>query len=85
MSVEEELKEINKKMLIANVLGAPGTILFGLGLYGKFGAQGSAFIELLNNETVVYGCLAVGGFIMLLEAVYMVSLLRRRARLAQRQ
>jgi len=81
----EELKQISRKIVMANIFGVPSSILLGLGFYGKFAAQGDAFIDILNNQDVVHGCLAIGGVIMLLEIFYIISLSRRRAKLLQRQ
>jgi len=81
----EELQHLQKKVLIFNILGAPGAILFGLGLYGLFGANGDAFIPILNNINVVYGFLAVGAIIMIWEFVVIIPLLKRRSEIANKE
>ena len=80
---EEELQYINKKIVMINLLATPGAILLGLGLYGLFGAQGNAFIDILNNQNVVYGCLVVGAVIMLWEFVAVIRLLIRKSEITK--
>lgn len=76
-SKEEEQKYIQKKMLAASLLGAPGTILLGLGLYGKFDANGEAFVSVLNNPAYVNGFIVLGGVIMIWEFVVVFRLAKR--------
>ena len=45
-TTEEELQYINKKIVMINLFASPGAILLGLGLYGLFGAQWNAFIDM---------------------------------------
>jgi len=45
LSAEEKVKQLKKLAL----LDIPGSILIGLGLYGKFAANGHAFHPFLNN------------------------------------
>ena len=42
-SKEYELAQIQKKISLTSVIETPGVAMFGLGLYGKFGAKGNAF------------------------------------------
>ncbi len=82
-NTEEELKDLQKKMIMFNMLGAPGAILFALGLYGLFGAEGDAFIPILNNLNIVYGCLGIGAIIMVWEFLAIIPLIKRRAEIAK--
>ena len=78
---EQELKQIQKKLVLVNLIDAPGAILAGLGLYGVFGADGDAFIDLLNDRGIAYGAIIVGGMIMLWSILKMFPLLKRKAEL----
>ena len=49
MNKEQRLKEIDREIVKVGIIDAPGTILVGLGLYGKFAARGEAFHPLLNE------------------------------------
>ena len=82
-NTEEELQHLHKKIVMFNILGTPGAILFGLGLYGLFGAKGNAFIPILNNLEIVYGCIAIGVIIMIWEFIAIFPLLRRRSEIAK--
>ena len=84
-NTEEELKHIQKKIVIYNIIGAPGAILLGLGLYGLFGAQGNAFIPILNNLDVVYGFITTGAIIMIWEFLATIPLLKRKAEIAKKR
>ena len=81
MNPEQRIKEIQKEIVKVSVLESPGAILLGLGLYGKFAAQGDAFLPILNSETVVHVLLGLGVAIMLWGATRIMSLVREMARL----
>ncbi|NVK38383.1 MAG: hypothetical protein HWE18_10685 [Gammaproteobacteria bacterium] len=55
---------IAKEMQKIGIMDTPGAILVGLGLYGKFGANGNAFHPLLNDPSIINTMLVVGGSIM---------------------
>ena len=82
---EEELKHIQKKLLITNIIGVPGAILVGLGLYGKFGANGDAFISILNDQNYVHGFIVAGGIIMIWEFFTMIPLTKRKTELMNKE
>ncbi len=84
-NTEEESQHLQKKIIIYNILGAPGAILLGLGLYGLFGAQGDAFIPILNNLNVVYGFIAVGAIIMIWEFAMTIPLLKRKSEIVKEE
>lgn len=60
---EQRIAEIEKELLKVSIIDAPGVLMLGLGLYGKFGADGNAFHPLLNNPDVYHGLLVVGAAI----------------------
>lgn len=80
-SKEYELAQIQKKISLTSVIETPGVVMFGLGLYGKFGAKGNAFHPLLNDVEIVNGMLLVGGVIMVWGFVRIMSLLKEQRRL----
>ena len=82
---EEELKHLQKKLLIKNIISTPGAILFGLGLYGKFGANGDAFISILNNQNYAHGFIVIGGIIMIWEIFTMILLIKRKSVLMKKE
>ncbi len=82
-NTEEEIQHLHKKIIMFNILGFPGPVLFGLGLYGLFGAEGNAFIPMLNNLNIVYSCIAIGAIIMIWEFIAIIPLLKRRSEIAR--
>lgn len=64
MNREEKIKQINKKRLMVNIIDMPGTMMFGLGLYGKFAVNGDAFVSWLNDGRIVDFLLVAGALIM---------------------
>lgn len=81
MNKEQRLKEIDREIVKVGIIDAPGTILVGLGLYGKFAAPGEAFHPLLNDVSAVNLMLVVGGAIMIWGAYKVFSLSREKMRL----
>lgn len=57
--------------------------MFGLGLYGKFAANGDAFVHWLNDGTVVNFLLVFGALIMAGGGYRIFTLVRKKARLRQ--
>ena len=80
---KEQLKNVKLQIVKINILGVPGAILLGLGLYGMFAANGNAFHPLLNDMNVVYGCLAVGGAIEVWQFIMVLPLLKKLLQIPQ--
>ncbi len=80
---EDEIQRIEKRIIVISILETPGAILLGLGLYGLFGADGDAFIEILNYREIAFAATIVGGAIMLWSIIAIIPLLKRKAQLAQ--
>ncbi|WP_233079844.1 hypothetical protein [Rheinheimera soli] len=83
--MEEELNSIRKELIRTQIIGAPGMILVGLGLYGAFGAKGNAFHPFLNDLNNCYTILAVGGAIAVWEAIKVAQLTKRQSKLNKQQ
>ena len=78
---EIELKNIRKKIIMTQLIGAPGAIFIGLALYAIFGANGDAFHPLLNDESIVNSLLIVGVAIELWQFYIIVPLFKKQAKL----
>jgi hypothetical protein len=76
-----ELRQIQRNLLITIIIDTPGTILVGLGLYGVFGADGDAFLNILNDQNIAYGAIVLGGAIMIWSFVRVLSLLQKKAKI----
>lgn len=83
MNIEKRMKEIDKKILMVGIIDLPGTIMFGLGLYAKFAANGNAFIPLLNDQRVADALLVIGAVIMAWGGYQVFILGREKARLGR--
>ncbi len=80
---EAELKSIKKKIVKTQIIGAPGAIFIGLGLYGIFGANGNAFHPLLNDKSIVNSLLIVGVAIELWQIYIIIPLFKKQAKLVR--
>ena len=78
MSKEERLNEIQKEIIKVNIIDAPACILVGLGLYGKFGANGDAFHPLLNDASTTTWMLILGGAVCVWSAFKIFSLAKEK-------
>ena len=82
---KNDLKEVQKQIIIANVLGAPGAILIGVALYSIFGAKGEPLHPALANTETVYSMLFIGVVIQIWELTKVIPLLKRKAKLQKEQ
>ena len=78
---EDELNILKKKIVKTQIIGAPGAILLGLGLYGMFGANGGAFHPLLNDKSIVNSLLIVGVAIELWQLYVLIPLFKKQSKL----
>jgi len=60
----EAIKTLKRDLIKTQLIEFPGFVLVGLGLYGKFGAKGNAFLPILNDQSVVNIMLAIGAVTM---------------------
>jgi hypothetical protein len=70
---------INQSIIMFGAIDAIGTVLLGLGLYGKFGARGDAFHPLLNDPAVVNTLIVVGAILMPLGGFKLMTLIKQKA------
>ena len=54
---------LRKRLRRESIIGLPGPILVGLGVYGKY-SMGEAFHPLLDNDAVTTGMVVAGAIIM---------------------
>ncbi|MBE9564988.1 MAG: hypothetical protein IMF17_07055 [Proteobacteria bacterium] len=80
----EKLIQINKKIVLTQVIGTPGAILLGLGIYGMFGANGDAFHPLLNDEIFVKNILIIGAAIEIWQFYVLIPLFKKRSEIMQK-
>ena len=78
-ALNEKLVQINKKVVITQLIGTPGAILLGLGIYGMFGANGDAFHPLLNDEIFVKNILIIGAAIEIWQLYVLIPLFKKRS------
>ena len=76
-SSKEEIKQNQRELFMLIIIDSLAVIFVGLGLYAVFGANGNAFLDILNNKSVAYGLIAVGGVVT--AWCHLKMALRRRA------
>lgn len=80
-SDNEELKRTRKQINKIQIMGVPGAILIGLGLFGIFEASTNGPLSILSNKKVTYGILAVGIASEVWLSFVVIPLLKKHARL----
>lgn len=80
INTNDEVSRINNELIKTQLIGAPGMVMVGLGLYG-IGAKGEAFHPLLNNMAVSLPLLAVGTVIAIWVTRKVGALSKRRMQL----
>lgn len=83
MNREDEVKKLDKRISRIRMLGTPGAVFIGLGLYGVFGASGDAFHPYLNNQAVVNGLLIAGFAIEVWSVSRLIPMWRKRRELTR--
>jgi len=81
VDAEKRIKEIEKEIVKAGIIDAPGGILVGFGVYAKFVANGDAFLSFLNNQTNVNIMLVIGASLMAWGAYKFITLSLEKNRL----
>ena len=75
--LEAELVAVKKSLLMTQLIGVPGAIMLGLGIYGSF-VEGEKFHPFLDNPTYCYGLLAAGIVISMWEGLRVIKLNRQQ-------
>lgn len=81
--MEDEISKIKKELIKTQIIGAPGMVLVGLGLYGVFVAKGNGFHPFFNNIDNCYAMIAVGGVIAAWETIKVTKLIKRQSELSK--
>lgn len=84
-STKQIEQEFQKKFLSIVSVEFLGTVLLGLGLYGKFAANGDAFHPLLNNSNVTTAMIAAGVLVYLWGAMEFVKAVHKKREEIERQ
>ncbi|AZG34037.1 MULTISPECIES: hypothetical protein [Shewanella] len=82
-TTQAALARINRSMLIVAITDVPGTLLFGLGLYGIFAGFNQDFLPMLANPVLINIMLVTGAVIMAWGMFRMVILAREKQGILQ--
>ncbi|MFT6255705.1 MAG: hypothetical protein ACJAT8_000211 [Cellvibrionaceae bacterium] len=77
------LASIHRSMLLVALIDFPGTILFGLGLYGILVGFDQDFLPMLANPLIITIMLIIGAIIMLWGIIRMMLLARQKQGILQ--
>ena len=77
------LASIHRSMLLVALIDFPGTILFGLGLYGILVGFDQDFLPMLANPLIIIIMLIIGAIIMLWGIIRMMLLARQKQGIIQ--
>ncbi|MGI2112804.1 hypothetical protein ACRN9G_04300 [Shewanella frigidimarina] len=77
------LASIHCSMLLVALIDFPGTILFGLGLYGILVGFDQDFLPMLANPLIIIIMLIIGAIIMLWGIIRMMLLARQKQGILQ--
>jgi len=83
MNQDEDLSKVKKEIMKINLIGAPGAIFLGLGLYALFEADGNAFHPLLNNAKFVLFLLVAGAAIEIWQFTKLLPLFKKQTALTK--
>ena len=78
-SPEDELKELDKRLLRVSVIDTPGIIALALGLFAKFSDDPGSLHPVFQDPTVSTGLVVFGGAIAIWGLYQVISIVRRRS------
>ncbi|EPJ43471.1 MAG: hypothetical protein OFPI_42990 [Osedax symbiont Rs2] len=81
MKIDQQIKEIDQKILVARLVDTPGTVIFLLAIYAKFYTNGDAFVAVLNNAKVVNSMFVLGVVLMVWGGLKIFKLRREKNRI----
>lgn len=81
---QKALRLIERKILVTGILDTPGAIMIALWASAKF-SHGEPFLLALKNETVLDALLVIGGAIMCLCMLRIVSLLAEKKKILEKE
>jgi hypothetical protein len=77
-SHEQELEELNKRMVKTQLYIAPFQLAFGLGIFAKVDDAPENLLPFLGNEVIVNALIASGVAAVIWVTIQIVSISRRR-------
>mgnify|MGYP005839283601 FL=1 len=78
---QQRIKDIDKQVIKISLIEAPGSILFGVGLYSKFVGTDAAILPFLQDRAVVNSIIVIGAAIMLWGTYKILMLKLEKSRL----
>jgi hypothetical protein len=81
LNAEEEIKQLDKKIVKLQIVAAPFNIALGLGLYGTFVDEPGRLFGLMGNPTFVNVLVGVGAAGLLWEFLQVFGLVKRKTQL----
>ena len=84
MTPQEQLKDIDKKIIFTQIVDTPGTILLGLGLYAKFKANGDPLFEFMKEDNIVLSMIVIGAAIVFWGMYQTIALAKKKTELRKR-
>lgn len=82
--VQKRARELSRKIIFLQILFAPGAIMLGLGAYAMYGADGAAFIEILNNREAQFALIGLGVILLIIEGFLVIPLAVEKDRLTKK-
>lgn len=79
---DSAVSALKRKMVVTQILGAPGMLMIGLALHGIFGKEGSLIHPLLASDKVCLVLLVLGLTIAVWEAVVLIRVSKRLKQLS---
>lgn len=77
------IKQIDRQIMLTNIIDTPFTLLLGLALYARFGQKDADFLPLLNDPILLNTLLGVSIGVMIFSGIQIFKLNReKRALLA---
>ena len=84
MQNQQRIKDIDKQVIKITLLEAPGSLLFGVGLYAKFADDGGSILPILQDQAVVNSIIVVGAAIVLWGTYKILMLTQEKSRLQKK-
>lgn len=80
---KEELKQIDKEIRKINIIGFPGAILLGLGIYGLIEENPASLHSLFGYQKFVYLLLISGALIEIWQFSKLLPLFKKRGQISK--
>lgn len=82
---EQELRALNSRLIMVNIIDAPAMVLIGLGLFAKLSDDPGSLHPIFADSTATTGMLVVGVAIAAWSAIQIFSIVRRRNEIQRRR